>query len=260
MKLEINAVILTYNEELHLERCIQSVKNVTESILIVDSYSDDKTLDIAKAEEVLVIQNRFQSHGDQRRFALSQFTDCQWVLFVDADEYLDDELINSLKSLKQEEGIVGYEICRKFFWYGKQIVYGGYYPLYLMRLFKVGSAVVDRDINEHIVVDGNRSRLMGHIIDENLSGIDQWIKKHNNYSRREAESFISQVDIDSWSRFTLLWRTYVPLKLQPFLFFLYRYVIRGGFRDGTHGFWYHYLHSFCMVGLISVKKWCYERR
>lgn len=244
--------IITYNEEVHIERSLKSLYRLGISVLVIDSFSTDETVSIAERLGAHVIKHRFVDFGSQRTFAISEASELGygWMLFLDADEYLTDELVFEIKSL-QCDHTVGYFLKRRFVWNGKWIKHGGYYPTKLLRLFNLDNAVVTRQINEHIQVQGIIKELRHDFVDENLNGIEFWVDKHNRYSSLEAESWIHGKDKVLNNGLKILRR--FPLLLQPFIYFFYRVLIRGGFRDGLHAIWYHYLHAFIMFGLSSYK-------
>lgn len=244
-------VILTYNEEIHVERAIKSALLVSDDVYIVDSYSSDATKEICSRFPITFLENTFVSHGNQRRYCLNtpQIKN-DWIFFLDADEYLDDELIEELRKLNFRDEIVGYNIMRKFIFNNKWIKHGGYYPKYFLRLFDKTRARCEREINEHVEVVGKVGFVNGNIVDHNLNSIFYWVEKHNIYSSKEATSYLTnRKGITAKKR--VFWK--FPLWLQPHLYFVYRVFFRGGWRDGLTGVLYHFLHAYIMVGLTMVK-------
>ena len=152
---------------------------------------------------------------------------------------------------------------------GKWIKYGGYYPTWILRLFKHKLASCDRDMNEHIIINGRVGRLKNDFVDDNNKGITDWIEKHNKYATFEAKElmkntdnpkqrdklsnlFGSQVERKRWIR-EKIWNRFLPPLFRPFLYYLYRYIFRLGFLDGRVGFIYHTLHGLFYRLLIDVK-------
>jgi hypothetical protein len=151
----------------------------------------------------------------------------------------------------------------------KWIKYGGYYPTWILRLFKHKLASCDRDMNEHIIVNGRVGHLRNDFVDNNKKGITDWIEKHNKYATFEARElmkninnpevtdelanlFGTQVERKRWIR-EKIWNRLLPPLIRPFLYYLYRYFLRLGFLDGKVGFIYHTLHGLFYRLLIDVK-------
>jgi glycosyltransferase involved in cell wall biosynthesis len=273
--LSLTVIILTFNEELHIERCIRNVRDLAERIVVVDSFSTDRTAELAKVCGAEVIQRPFKHQADQLQWALDACSiDTQWVLRLDADEFFEPnalaEIRNRLSALSSEIG--GVDFKRKFYFMGRWIRWGGYYPTILMRLWRTGAARVEqRWMDEHVVLMQGRSVLFrrGDLVDENLAGVDAWMAKHNRYATRQMVDFINRehglLPIDTaadrlphaQARLKRLMRNNVfgraPLYLRSVLYFLYRYIIRLGFLDGKQGFVFHTLHSLCYFLLIDAK-------
>ena len=261
-------VILTYNEEIHIERAINNVLNFADKVIVLDSYSEDETVAKAQALGVEVIYRKFDNYRNQRQYAIDQFKNkTQWMLFLDADEYLSVELKVEIKEAIKKKNIAGYYIPRKFIFMDKWIRFGGYYPTYLLRLFRPQQASIIRDVNEHITIDGKVAHLKHDFSDHNLNGINHWINKHNHYATFEAEElfafklgldeklkvnfFIDQASRKQWLRYKI-WNR-LPIIIRPCLYYFYRYVLRLGFLDGRAGFIYHFLQGYWFYFLIDVK-------
>ena len=136
----ITAIILTHNEEQHIERCIASLSGIATRVCIVDSFSSDNTISIAKSMGAEVCQNKWINYSNQFTWALNNLdiTDA-WTLRIDADEYIDEKLRNQIKSFVQEESNHNCAIFkRKIVFLGKEIIHGNFYPLLMLRLWKTG--------------------------------------------------------------------------------------------------------------------------
>ena len=156
---KISVVILTYNEELNLEYCLQNIQKLTTDIFIVDSFSTDNTLDIAKKYNCQVFQNKFVNHANQLNWAIENVPfSSKWILRVDADEYLTDLLIDEInqKLPSIPEDVHGIFFKRRVYFMNKWIRFGGYYPTNLLRAWRVGKAVCEqRWMDEHMkLVEG----------------------------------------------------------------------------------------------------------
>ena len=263
-------VILTYNEEINLPQALNSVAGWANQIFILDSLSTDGTLEIARSFNCQIAQNKFENYAKQRNYALDHLPiDCEWVLFLDADEWLPDSLkeeISSLISASPKEN--GFYIKRRFIWHGQWLRHG-YYPSWLMRLFRYGKGrCEDRTVNEHLIVDGLVGYLRNDFIHEDGKGVTEWIAKHNRYATMEAIELMNtrtapvcrEIDVNlfgtqsqrkRWLR-NKIWNRMPPL-VRPFFFFFYRYVLAGGFLDGREAFIYHFFQALWFPMLIDVK-------
>src|SRR3990167_855164 len=184
MRHKLIVVILTYNESIHIARAITNVLGWADHIIVLDSYSQDNTVEIAQTFSTEVIFRKFDNYKNQRQYAIDYCKNiCDWMLFLDADEYLLDELKQEIQTqLSEKSDVVGYYIPRRAIFMGKWIKYGGYYPCYLLRLFQPKTAVLDEAINEHVSVQGEIAKLKNDFVDHNLKSIDFWVEKHNKYT------------------------------------------------------------------------------
>jgi glycosyltransferase involved in cell wall biosynthesis len=263
----LTTIILTFNEEINLPRAVSSVKEVSQEVVVVDSFSSDKTCEIAASLGCTVYLNRFVNYSHQRNYALRLPIRTEWVLFLDADERLSAPLSLEIAALLDHAPLEnGFYIKRRLIWMGKWIRHG-YYPVWLLRLFRRGKAACEnRPVNEHLVVDGQCGYLRQDIIHDDQKGLSEWIEKHNHYADLEAQELLPQAEKKSrlpesfrgsqaekkrWIR-ARLWNR-LPLFFRPFLYFFYRYVIKRGFLDGRPGFVFHVLQGFWFPFLIDCK-------
>ena len=272
--MKITVVILTYNEEVHLERCFLSVLPVTSDIYVVDSYSNDRTVEIAEKYSAKVLQNKWENnHATQFNWALDRLpADSGWIIRLDADEVLDQTLIESLNqelpALKSE--VAGIYCDRKICFQGKLIQFGGVGKNKVIRIFKQGMGRSEaRWMDEHIKVDGRCIQLPGSIIDNNLNSLAWWIEKHNNYSSREAVDLLnlkydlftsssvtsnassSSIGRKRWVKENIY--TKIPGGLRAFAYFIYRYIFRLGFLDGAIGTQFHFFQAWWYRYLVDAK-------
>src|SRR5579884_69941 len=193
MRANLTVIILTYNEEKNIGQVLDSVCNWTKQIFIVDSFSTDRTLEIAKKYDCIIVQHQFEDYARQRNFALDLQITTEWVLFVDSDEWLPDDLkreISMVIASNPEEN--GFYLKWRLMWMGKWIR-RGYYPTWILRLFRYGKArCEDRGINEHLLVEGKIGYLKSDFIHEDQKGIEDWIIKHNRYAAREASELFKE--------------------------------------------------------------------
>lgn len=275
MKLPISVIILTYNEESNIENCLKSVVDWANEIIIVDSFSTDKTLEIVKKYTDKIVQRNFINQADQFNWTLDNLEiKNDWILRLDADEYLTEELKKEITEVlpKTSSEISGFYIKRRVYFMGRWIKHGGYYPTWFLRLFKKGRAKFEeREVDEHLVLfEGKAEKLKNDFIDDNKKNIEWWTNKQNNFSTREARErlknkqdvrfnpgvFREQVLQKKWIKEKIYSR--LPLFSRSFSYFIYRYFFRLGFLDGKEGLIFHFLQGFWHQFLIDAK--IYESR
>lgn len=274
----LTVLILTLDEEKHIERCLRSAFQVAQQIFVVDSFSTDKTVKIAESLGAQVWQHEFKNHATQLAWALDNLPiDTEWVMRMDADEVISLSLAEEIqyKLPIAEFEINGFMVPLYVRFQGALIRHGGY-PQWQLRMWRRGKAEIEqRWMDEKIVVQGKVGQLRNEYIDDNLNNIAWWTNKHNGYSTREAIDLLNKkyeflpVTVDSstltrQARYTrwLKENLYVhfPLGMRAFLFFAYRMIFRLGILDGKSGFVFHFLQGFWYRFLVDVKVWEVERR
>lgn len=275
----ITVIILTKNENIHINRCIENVKSFSNNIYIIDSYSTDGTVNVALKFGATILQNPFINQANQFNWALDNAKiDTEWVLRLDADEYLEPELIYELNQKLENipPDVNGIVFKRKHIFMDKPVL-RGVYPVKLLRLFRNGTArCEERWMDEHIELTSGKTIEFEHdFVDHNLNSLGWWIQKHNGYSVREAIDLINlEVPIVQNSssigllsaqaklkREKKLKYARMPLFWRAFLYFLYRYIIKLGFLDGKVGFLWHFLQGWWYRTLVDakiyeIKKYC----
>lgn len=265
----ISAIVLTYNEEIHIKRCIENLKLITDKIFVIDSFSTDSTTNIAKGLGAEVLFNKWEnSYSKQFNWALKNAPiKTDWVIRIDADEYLDNKLIDEInnKLPKVSDNVSGIEICLERFFLKKKIKFG-LGKISQIRLFRYGKAICEpRMMDEHIMVDGEIISFKGKWIDNNLSTLQEWSSKHNKYAIREAIDYLNlysenNINIkynysynakNKYKNKTLYSK--MPLFWRAFIYFCIRYFIRGGFLDGKEGFLWHFLQGWWYRTLVDAK-------
>lgn len=273
--LDISVIILTYNEEKHIERCIKSIKKYSDNIYIIDSYSTDNTIAISKSFNSIILQNKFINQSKQFAWALDNINfKTEWILRIDADEYLEDNLIieikNKLPNINKD--IVGINLKRKHMFMDKWIKFGGRYPLILLRLWRNGHGYIeDRWMDEHIMVEGGKTiTLKNSFCDHNLNNLSFFINKHDWYAGREVVDILldnlkirndnkklstknTSFNVSLKRFFKESFYNKLPIGLGPLLYFLYRYIFLLGFLDGKAGLIYHFLQGFWYRFLVESK-------
>ena len=185
--MDISVIILTYNEEIHIKRCLDRISPHVKKVFIIDSFSTDRTVEICKDLGAVVLQNKWPGNqAEQFNWALDNINiETKWILRLDADEYLLPELIDEFKSRlpKIPEYISGVSLKRRHIFLGKWIKRGTY-PVIILRMFRNGKGRCEqRLMDEHLVLsEGKTITFENDFVDHNLNTLMWWIEKHNNYA------------------------------------------------------------------------------
>jgi glycosyltransferase involved in cell wall biosynthesis len=279
LRLPLSAIVLTLNEERNLEDCLQSLVGWAGEIYVVDSGSTDGTVALAQRYTDMVEQHPFETYGLQRNWAQEHLPlSYPWVLHVDADERVTTELQRAIRMFFEGGGSARYDgamFSRRTIFMGRWIRHGGHYPVYHTRLFKRDRGrCEDRLYDQHFIVDGAVTRLDGDLIDVLTPDLDTWMLRHVRWAGAEARElasssgatrsqvranlFGSAPERRRWLRTALFQRS--PRFGRALLYFLYRYIIRRGFLDGTEGLIFHVLHGFWFRFYTDAKLWEIEQR
>lgn len=268
-------IVLTFNEEQHLPRLLKSIAGLNAPLFIVDSGSTDNTIKIAEDFGATVKFNSFENHPKQWDFALKNFdVTTPWTIGLDADQIVTPELFELLINFKEEnyQTINGIYFNRKNFFKGKWIRFGGYYPKYLLKMFRtgIGFSDINENMDHRFVVSGHTATWKkGHILEENLkeNEISFWISKHNKYSDLVAQEEIERMQAlrsqtikpdlfgDPYQRMAFLKRIWwqLPRFLRPCLYFGYRMTFQLGIFDGRTGILFHFLQGFWFRLIVDIK-------
>lgn len=281
--MSIAVIILTFNEEKHIGRCIENMKQVSDDIYIIDAYSTDRTLEIAKSFNAKVYQNKWVNHAHQFQWAIDNCNISNpWIMRMDADEYLEPALVQEIKTKLPDmpADVAGVYLKRKVLFKGKWIKYGGFYPHILMRLWRNGMGHIEqRWMDEHIVVSGGRTvHFKENMVDYNLNSIHWWVNKHNNYAVKEMvellnikyrffesdDKLMTSENADGQTKRKRFIKEKVYSAISPGLratmYFLFRYFIRLGFLDGYQGFVFHFMQGYWYRLLVDVNLQEFERK
>jgi len=264
----VSVIILTLNEEANIEYCLKSVYRWSDDIQVIDSFSEDKTVRLAMKYTRSIHKVKEAHWADLRNWAMRNLPlKYDWVLFLDADERLSEELKREIsEELKTSPQENGFYIKRRFIFMGRWLKYGGLYPK-VLRLFrhKFAEYIPAGDV-EYAKVKGKVGLLKHDMIHEDKKSISKWIEKHNKISGRAAEQYLNKKgsllkerekgsEIEGGCRIWAkenVWEK-IPLLLRPSVTFLYQYIFRLGFLDGLEGLIYHLLQAFWYRLLIYVK-------
>ncbi len=273
---DITAIILTKNEEVNIERCINSIRDFVDRICVVDSGSIDKTVEIAKNLGAEVYTHiPFEHYAKQFNWALDNLEiNTKWIYRIDADEVvtnkLKEEIIMECKKHYNDD-VNGMIMKFKIYFMGRFLTHGGTYPFYNLTIFKNGMGRYEnRSMGEHIVLkEGHTIDLQNDCLHYDFKNLNAWIDKHNWYATREVNDYYATVCNKQVE--TLLYheaektkklRDGIYYKLPKFfrarLYYWYRYYIKMGFLDGTAGKIYAFLQAYWYRYLVDAK--IYERK
>jgi len=275
-KIPISILIPTRNEEKNLPECLEAIYNWADEIIIVDSHSIDKTIEISESFGAKVIQfENIQNWPKKRQWAIETFNfRNDWLLMLDADEILSDDGKKEVEAAIKNEEFLGYSLIFKLEFLGKPLKWS--HPgLEKLVLFKKGSGnyekrldnqddtMSDIEANSHIIVNGKTKRLKVPVLHKNLNSLYHYIYKHNEYSNLDASVlfygnksdlkpslFGNQAQRRRWLRQNIL-----SLPGSPVLYFIYLYFLKFGFMDGKPGL---YFCTFQMIQFIHLKAKVYE--
>lgn len=265
---DLTVIILTFNEEKNIVQAIDSIKSIAKRIVVVDSFSTDNTVSIAKELGAEVFVNEFYNQAQQFTWALDNIdVDTKWVLRLDADERLTYSSSKEIADIivKNENTDVNGAIVRfNVRFLGKDLRHGGIYPIKVLRLFKYGKVhIEDRNMDEHMVLnEGKCIELKNDSIHQDFKSLSAWIDKHNKYSSREMlDYFDNAVDshqtlcgVAKIKRFIKTKIYYkLPMGFRAWLYYVYRYYFRLGFLDGREGKIFCFLQAYWYRFLVDAK-------
>jgi len=263
----ISVAIFTLNEEVHLPSCLDALAWADE-VLVVDSFSTDRTEQICKERGIRFVQHAFGGFGDQRNWALDHGgLKHEWVLILDADERVTPELAEELRATLPSIGdrVAAFRIARRFYWWGQWLRHSSLYPTYVVRLIRRGRVrYVNRGHAETQEVQGDIQTLKEDLLDENRKGLAEWFARQNRYSGLDAEYELAQegkpgsaadlMSSDPLVRRAAFKRLAAAVPARPVWYFLYSYVLCGGFRDGRAGLVFCLMRSMYQL-MVAMKKY-----
>ena len=274
--LDLSVIILTYNEELHIRRCLEKIAPYVKQVFIIDCFSSDKTLEIAREyPNVMILQNKWPAtkYAGQFNWALENAPiDSKWVLRLDADEYLLPETIAELNKKLHclPNNVTGIVLKRRHIFFNKWMKRGTY-PVKLLRVFCYGKAKCEqRLMDEHIqLLEGTSVEFDNDFCDHNLNNISWFCHKHVEYATREAVDLLdieydmtgaaATDDEKNISDQAIVKRqkkhkyAKLPLFLRSFIYFFYRYFIKMAFLEGKEGFAWSFFQGWWYRTLVDAK-------
>lgn len=243
MREKISAIIIAANEEQNIRECLESVSWCDE-IILVDSESRDKTVDIAKEFTDKIFIKKWEGFASQKRCSLEKASN-EWIISIDADERVSPQLKNEIEKILDDiPQFDGFKIPRENYFLNKKIKYCGWGNDYQLRLFKKSKTkVTDRKVHEGFIVDGTVSKLQNVIIHHTQKTIFETITKINTYSTLEAQEKFGKKKIRPSQIIT-----------HPIAAFLNYYISRKGYREGVHGLMISLIHAMTNM-LTYMKLW-----
>lgn len=231
---KLSVAIITHNEEEEIRDCLESVKWADE-IVIVDSFSSDKTLEICRGYTDKIFQKEWAGFSDQKNYAIEMATN-SWVLVIDADERVSELLMEEIKDIFENGPTCdGYFIPRKSYFLGRWIRYGGWYPDYSVRLFRKDKGKFKlREVHESVNINGRIGKLKNPLEHYTYRSLEEYIERMDRYSTLAAREMVKE-----GRRATL-----GSIIFRPLFTFFRMYILQQGFRDGIYGFLLSTLYSY----------------
>ena len=266
----LTVVILTYNEEANIENCLDSLRGIKAPIFVVDSFSKDRTLEILDARGVPYVQHPFKNYANQRNWAQANLPyEGEWVLHIDAGERLTPGMVEWINESfdPTQQGVDGYMFARRAIFLGRWIKYGGYHPIYHLRLYRRELGHCENKVyDQHFIVNGTTARAGkgADLEDGVMSSLRDFTVSHARWAVFEAvESILAEeetgevharllgnpIERKRWLKSRVFQRS--PLFLRSFMYLFHRYFIKLGFLDGKEGLIFHFLQGFWFRFLVD---------
>ncbi len=236
---KISVILITLNEERNIGACLASVQWADE-VIVVDSQSQDRTVEIARrfTDKVFVVE--WEGFSENKNFALQHVTS-DWVLWIDADERVTPELATEIRQVIEKEPVQnGYECGRRAYFLGRWIKHCGWYPGYVLRLFRRNAACFSNNkVHEGLVLQGTRGRLQHDMLHFTDDSLEHYLYKFNRYTSFAAEELESKGKKSGFAN----------ILFRPLHAFQKMFILKGGFLDGIQGF------MLCMLsaGYVLIK-------
>ena len=254
----ITTIILTKNEEKNIEAAIVSAKKISKRIIVIDSGSDDGTIELAEKNGAEVYYHEWVGHAKQFNWGLDNCgISTEWVFRLDADERISDELVDEINNKVRNTSADGFEMRWRIYFMNKWIRHGGTHKPFFLRLFRYGKGRVEEKLmDEHIIVNGKVEKLESDLIHYDYKGIDPWLTKHIWYSNLEFSMYKEQMNLAGGNEKQKKKRSIyykMPMFFRARLYYWYRYYFQLGFLDGIEGKIFIYLQAYWYRYLVDVK-------
>ena len=269
--LPVSAIVLTHNEEKNLPKCLDSIAGRVSEIIVVDSFSTDATLEVARKYTANIVQHAYEGHPQQWHWTITNAAIANdWVFAIDADFVVTQGVWDELDKRLGDAGIHGFYVRHREIFRGRPISFGGAYPNHWLRIFRKQRVRIDLEerVDVHFFVDGRVEKIEFDVEEQNYKDDDIyfWIQKQNNFAKKHAAEEMDRksraVTSPVKTRFfgnpderklylKQIWYR-MPLYIRPFIYFFYRYFLRLGFLDGRAGFVYHFTQGFLYRLLVDI--------
>ena len=274
---DLTAIVLTKNEELNIRDCLTSIQPLAKRIVVVDSFSTDRTVEIAKEFGVDVYQHEFVNYSKQFLYGLNETgIDTKWILRIDADERLTDASraeVEALCEQNMDTDVNGIILRFEVTFLGKKLFHGGIYPFRKLLVFKRGIGTIeDRYMDEHIVLsEGRTVEAKNDSEHHDFKDLAYFVQKHNWYSSREVLDYIEntklqhedghelnrKAGVKRWIKFHIYYK--LPMGMRAHFYYWYRYYIKLGFLDGKEGKIYAFMQAYWYRYLVDAKIYEYQK-
>ena len=266
----LTIIILTYNEEANIGNCLDSMRGIDAPIFVVDSFSTDRTHDILRERGINFVEHEFKNYSAQRNWAQANTPNAtEWVLHIDAGETLTPAMVEWINNDfdPTDSTVNGYMFARRAIFMGRWIKYGGYHPIYHLRLYRRRTGHCEAKVyDQHFVVDGPTARVPkgADMADGVMSSLRDFTISHARWAvfeavesiqaeedpgEVEARFFGNPIERTRWLKTRVFQRA--PLFLRSFLYLFHRYFIKLGFLDGKEGLVFHFLQGFWFRFLVD---------
>ena len=267
MNNKLAVIILTFNSEKIIKKTILAAKKVSKNIIILDSYSNDKTVKIVKRFKCQIFKRKFTNYSDQRNYIIKKCNNLyQWQLHLDSDEILSLKLIKNIKKiLNANLNNNSYLIKREVYFLNKKLLFGGAANWHL-RLFPSKSTICEhKKYDQHFISKLKTKKIKGPLLDHNIKNLSDWTSMHNKWSSMASnEKKINSTNLVKSNffgnsiernRFIKNIISLLPIGIKGFILFVIKYFLLLGFLDGRVGFIYSFLNSFWFHTLSDAKKY-----
>lgn len=274
---DLTTIILTFNEEKNIADAINSVKDVSKRVVVIDSFSTDKTVEIAKSLGAEIYQNKWTNHATQYQYGIdvSNIT-TKWILRLDADERLTNQSAKELNELCDKNtntDVNGIIMRLEVNFLGKSLKHGGIYPLKVLRIYKNKIGYIEsRNMDEHIVLKkGKTIEMKTDCLHHDYKDLSAWIDKHNKYSSKEVIDYYENLKsekqvivldksakIKRFVKFNIYYK--LPIGTRAHLYYLYRYYFKMGFLDGKEGKIFAFMQAYWYRFLVDAKIYEKEKK
>jgi glycosyltransferase involved in cell wall biosynthesis len=255
----IAVVMISLNEEHNLEAVFKNLKGWAQEVFLVDSYSKDKTIDIALKYGVNVVQRKFKNFGDQWNFALTLPISAKWTMKLDPDERISEELKSSIIQATKDSNINGIELDRQWWLMKTKLSISDK----VLRVWRSGQCQFsDNAVNEHPLVNGTITSVNGYLEHHDSPDLDHWLEKQNRYTSAEAINLYLNKPLaakpklfgDSLQRRMWVKKNFYFIPLRYVLLFFYYWIWKGLYKNG----WVGYASSRLWTDVIRLREYKYK--